>query len=224
MRLLVNEATFDYPVKGRISSPFGPRTIRGKKQNHMGIDISVPPYTPIESPLDGEVIISKDGVGSCGGMIEILHLVDDKKITTKYCHLNSRNVSVGEKVKKGDIIGSTGGEQSAPKSKKGNSMGPHLHFAVTEVEGRMKRQVDPMKYIQKDFEVVDKEIVKPETLSLLSLSKQSVDDFKEKGDEISKFIEDESEQDSFKDELLRLLKQYNLEEQIIKRIKNKKTL
>lgn len=152
---LITEDKFGYPVSSdsKITSKFGSRVLYGKRHNHTGIDFGVKSNTEIKSPLNGVVVRSADGVGKCGGAIEIEHYLNNKKITTLYCHLNKRNVNVGDEVNKGDIIGYSGGETTAPESKKGRSIGPHLHFAVSEVDGGIKKKVDPMLYLDKDYDV-----------------------------------------------------------------------
>lgn len=230
MRLLINEDKFESPVKGKISSPYGHRVINGKKQNHLGIDYSVPSNTQIKSPLNGKVISSKDGAGKCGGLIEILHELEDKKITTLYCHLNDRKVKKGDEVQKGDIIGLTGGDSDAPFSKKGNSTGPHLHFGVSEIQGNMKVKVDPTKYLEKDFDILTDldtpELKKKiEKLGDVEIDGNSLEDIlkggKEKIGNLSKTIVDKIL------DFLRLESQEDkkiLEQRIIKKLKNKKTL
>jgi len=230
MRLLL-EDKFEYPVKGKISSGYGKRTINGKTQNHLGIDISVSPNSKIESPLDGVVISSRDGAGKCGGMIEILHDLGEKKITTLYCHLNGREVSKGEEVKKGDIIGYTGGNTDAPYSKKGNSMGSHLHFGISEVIGNAKKKVDPMKYLEKDLET-GLDLDTPELKKKL----EKIGDLEVGGEKLSDILKSGKEKIStftkpIIDKILDFIgiteEEYQkqiLEQRIIKRLKNEKTL
>lgn len=68
--------------------------------------------------------IKKDDVRSVAGNYVILEHAD--KIYAALCHLqrNSIQVSVGQSVKKGDVIGKVGHS--------GNSFGPHLHFQLMD--------------------------------------------------------------------------------------------
>lgn len=127
------------PVSGnnRISIGFGWRThpVYKKKDFHSAVDISVPSGTQILSPMDGVVLDSRNAGGRCGGFIRIQH---DKYIT-KYCHIRELLVKKGEKVKKGDVIGITGGGKNDPM--RGTSTGPHLHYGVLNLQGKA---LDPL--------------------------------------------------------------------------------
>jgi murein DD-endopeptidase MepM/ murein hydrolase activator NlpD/LAS superfamily LD-carboxypeptidase LdcB len=107
----------------RITSGFGPRWGR----NHQGIDIGVSSGTEIKAPASGEVMHAKFGSKNCGGIIWIKHA---DGYETKYCHCKQINVSPGQKIKKGQIIGLTGGGKGDKGA--GNSTGPHLHFEVIQ--------------------------------------------------------------------------------------------
>ena len=61
-----------WPVTGRITSPFGPRTIFGGEDFHRGLDIAVPLGTPIAAAAGGQVIWSGEK-GSYGNLIQIDH-------------------------------------------------------------------------------------------------------------------------------------------------------
>lgn len=111
------------PVNKRISSPYGKRIIYGEKDFHQGIDIVGPGSGDIAGDKiyaadDGTVIVSKYN-SSYGNYVIIDH---GGKISTCYAHMSSRAVSVGAKVKRGQVIGYVG--------KTGSSTGYHLHFEV----------------------------------------------------------------------------------------------
>lgn len=117
------------PISGTyITSYFGPRTLYGKPNNHKGIDISharaghkTGPFTiGIVAAADGVVKISRGGYnGGYGNYIVIDH---GNGLSTRYGHLYTRHVSVGQHVKQGQTIGIMGTT--------GNSTGAHLHFEV----------------------------------------------------------------------------------------------
>lgn len=102
------------PSRGAISSPFGMRW--GKM--HEGLDIAASMGDPIYAALDGIVSCSGWETGY-GNVIKLQHV---NGLITIYGHCSKLEVSVGQKVKKGDKIGLVGST--------GNSTGPHLHFEV----------------------------------------------------------------------------------------------
>lgn len=102
---------FGWPVSGRITQKYWTR--------HPGIDIGAPTGTPIYAADAGYVISAGWSNVGYGNMILINH---GNGYLTRYGHLSSFNVEVGDSVKKGQIIGRVGST--------GNSTGPHLHFEI----------------------------------------------------------------------------------------------
>lgn len=88
---------------------------------YNAIDIAAPVGTPILASADGEVIISRSGGwnGGYGNYVVIRH---ENGTQTLYSHNSTNNVSVGDSVKQGDIIGFVG--------KTGKVTGAHLHFEI----------------------------------------------------------------------------------------------
>lgn len=118
----LNEATLDSPIgQTSVNSPFGPRWGR----MHHGVDLKASSGTPVKTPLDGEVIDAAIRSDSCGGTIFIKH-ADGYK--TRYCHCKQINVKKGDIVKKGDVVGLSGG--GTGDVGRGRSDGAHLHFEV----------------------------------------------------------------------------------------------
>ncbi len=129
-RIAAEKAPFSIPVKAnfRYTSGFGPRWGR----LHAGTDFAGPIGTPIYATADG--VISHAGWSSgYGRLIKIRH---DFGIETRYAHLNSMDVRVGQRVSRGERIGAMGNS--------GRSTGPHLHYEV-RVNGN---PVNPMIYIR----------------------------------------------------------------------------
>lgn len=117
-----------------ITSPYGTRfhPIQKRYKTHTGIDIGAASGTPVVAAESGKVIMAQwnGGYGKC---VVIDH---GGGITTLYGHNSSINVSVGQKVSRGQqiaLVGSTG-----------NSTGPHIHFEVL-INGR---HTDPMAYVR----------------------------------------------------------------------------
>jgi murein DD-endopeptidase MepM/ murein hydrolase activator NlpD len=109
-----------WPVKGEITDGFGDSTdpFSGEEAFHPGVDIAAPMGTPVEAAANGMVIQAgwESGYGNC---ILIDH---GDGITTRYAHLSKILVVVGERVKRGEVIGAVG--------MTGRATGPHLHYEV----------------------------------------------------------------------------------------------
>ncbi len=125
-----------WPARGWVTSKFGNRLspFTGLPSQHHGLDIAARSGTPIKSPADG-VVIYASIAGGYGKVVLIDHGYD---VTTRYGHLSEFNVAVGQKVRRGDIIGKVGNT--------GRSTAPHLHYEV-----RVRSvPVDPLQYILLD--------------------------------------------------------------------------
>ncbi|XBC39023.1 MAG: peptidoglycan DD-metalloendopeptidase family protein [Buchnera aphidicola (Nurudea shiraii)] len=105
----------------RISSSFNLHRlnpITKKISQHQGIDIAMPVGTPILSIGNGEITKIKSSTVE-GKYVTIKH---NFHYVTKYMHLKTILVKVGDKVKKGEKIGLSGNT--------GYSTGPHLHYEI----------------------------------------------------------------------------------------------
>ena len=114
--------------KTKISSNFGLRNIGGNaSKNHKGVDIPTASGSPVYAPADGKVIAARDTTpNGCGGFVQLDHMGIGLK--TKFCHLKRWTVSQGQDVKKGQLIGYSGGGSNDPY--RGTSTGSHLHYEV----------------------------------------------------------------------------------------------
>jgi len=122
-----------WPVKGWVTSSFGPRVspFTGRRAMHNGLDIAARRGTKVTASADGTVY--KVGFDNeLGRGIFIRH---GHGKTTIYGHLDRQFVSTGQEVRRGQVIGYVGST--------GKSTGPHLHYEV-----RVNNiSVDPMRYI-----------------------------------------------------------------------------
>lgn len=116
---------FILPVQGaRISSPYGARIhpIFKTRIFHTGIDYAAPMGTPIKASNAGKVIYS-GWYGGYGKVVIIDHgSCTGQPTTTLYAHMLKQNVTVGQNVTRGQVIGFVGST--------GYSTGPHCHFEV----------------------------------------------------------------------------------------------
>lgn len=107
-----------------ISSKFGERIhpITGDRTFHNGIDIAVPIGTSLYSSTSGSITTS--AYSETAGNYIIVTMENGWSV--KYMHLDTRDVSVGEAIVKGQNIGTTGNT--------GRSTGPHLHLEVRDAD------------------------------------------------------------------------------------------
>jgi murein DD-endopeptidase MepM/ murein hydrolase activator NlpD len=123
------------PVAGEIdeSSPFGIRMdpFVHEAAMHTGIDFRGEIGEPIHATAAGRVTVA-GWSGGYGKMVEIDH---GHGLVTRYGHLSAIDVSVGDTVRIGQVVGRLGST--------GRSTGPHLHYE-TRVDGEA---VDPQKFL-----------------------------------------------------------------------------
>ena len=117
-RLIPNDTPMDFI---RNSSSFGKRTnpISGKRQRHLGQDLTCKRGTEIYAPADGVVELARPSNKGYGNLLKVQHSFG---FMTMYAHLQKFKVRSGQFVKKGELIASCGNT--------GNSTGPHLHYEV----------------------------------------------------------------------------------------------
>lgn len=111
--------SFQWPLRGSLTSGYGTRYIFGSYSFHGGIDIAAPYGTTIAAADGGKVIhASNDGTGF-GLYVVVDH---ENGLKSYYCHCSSLLVRVGDRVYKGQSIARVGST--------GNSTGNHCHFQV----------------------------------------------------------------------------------------------
>ena len=111
---------FIRPVAGRDSGRYGLRRILNKQKRnpHSGMDIAAPQGRSIKAAESGTVI----WVGNLFFSGNVIYLDHGNGLLSLYAHLSKINVTKGQKVKRGEIIGKVG--------KTGRVTGAHLHWTV----------------------------------------------------------------------------------------------
>jgi murein DD-endopeptidase MepM/ murein hydrolase activator NlpD len=119
-----------------ITSPFGDRKhpISNKEIHHAGIDLRAPMSTPIRATADGTIKRIEDDPQGHGLHIIIQHR---EGYETLYGNLSLANVTIGQTIIKGEIIGKSGNS--------GTSTAPHLHYEIRHNQ----KPVNPEVYISK---------------------------------------------------------------------------
>ena len=111
---------FGTPAEAAISDVFGSeRIFNGKTSSpHLGLDFRVPSGTPVAAMNDGTVLLARPLYFE-GNFVVLDH---GQGLLTLYLHLSEFKVKEGDQVKRGQVIGLSGGT--------GRATGPHLHVAV----------------------------------------------------------------------------------------------
>lgn len=141
----------------RLALGFGMRIhpIYKVKMMHFGVDFTAPRHTPIYSTGDGVVEKVIRSFGGYGKQVIINHGFGYK---TRYAHMQDFNVKKGDRIKRGDMIGTVGNS--------GLSTAPHLHYEII----KDNKKVNPVNYFYMDLN--DEEYEK--ILELASVENQSL--------------------------------------------------
>lgn len=133
------------PVNGPITQLFGENPDMYSKwgfPGHNGIDYGIPNGTPVQAAAAGTVAVVAFENGGYGNYVKLAHQDGSTVYYTYYAHLATTQVTAGQTVKAGAVIGHS--------NNTGASTGPHLHFGV-KVEGQnpaYKGYVDPAPYLK----------------------------------------------------------------------------
>ena len=130
---------------------------KGKYQ-HDGVDIAAPRGTHVLATAPGRVLITKksDLIAGYGNYIEIDH---GNGYITRYAHLEEIEVRTGQKLEKGQPIGTIGST--------GGSIAPHLHYEVI----KNGVSLDPVKFFMEGISANQYEVL----LSQSKKQNQSLD-------------------------------------------------
>lgn len=118
---VINKLTGIKSYAGYYMRPLNGGTKTQGIHGHNGVDLANSVGTPIMASAAGTVLISKSS-GFNGGYGLYVVVSHPNGTQTVYGHLNSVNVSVGQSVSQGQVIGGLGNS--------GKSTGAHLHFEI----------------------------------------------------------------------------------------------
>ncbi len=131
-KLVFFKDKFIYPIdKYIITGVYGSqRILNGKpRRPHYGIDFHAPEGTPVRAMMDGEVTLVEKDMYFTGGTLIFDH---GHGISTLFMHMKDINVKLGQKVKKGEIVGTLG--------QSGRATGPHLDIRLNWFEVKLDPQ------------------------------------------------------------------------------------
>lgn len=132
---MASEPAYNYPL----TQGYGPTTftsepsLYGYQHFHNGLDFAAPMGTPVYAPQAGTISaagsdatgIAYGGAGNFGNRV-LLGFKDG--FTALFGHLSKVDVSPGQQVQAGQLIGYTGDS--------GNSTGAHLHVGLYDPQGQ----------------------------------------------------------------------------------------
>jgi len=130
------------PSTYRFTSPFGFRSdpITGVSKRHTGVDFACDVGNPIYATGDGVVTKVAHERKGYGNHVEIDHGFGYR---SRYAHMDDISVEEGQRVTRGDYIGTTG--------RSGRVTGPHLHYEILY----RKDYVNPSLYLDLDIPAKD---------------------------------------------------------------------
>ena len=132
----------------------------GSPRPHQGVDLAIENGYRAYAVVDAKVIRADNSSASYGGVVilesdKLFDYVDrngnpvrGKKLFPMYAHLSTIKVTVGQKVKAGDVVALTGSTGNA-SSMKDVAHGAHLHFEVrTKADAGLGLgfRVDPLNF------------------------------------------------------------------------------
>ena len=129
------------PFKGRnrVTSPYGWRTLSGKREFHYGIDIVGDDDLRCRAIWDA--IRAETSLGWNAGRGNLVRLYYSNSLRVLYQHLQLANIYTGKsRVSQGDYIGLMGNT--------GNSTGAHLHLEVQLLRNGKWTPVEPSAYAE----------------------------------------------------------------------------
>ena len=147
----------------KLSSSFGYRSdpVYGRSAFHEGQDFASHKGNPVYATGDGIVEKVRYQYHGYGNEIIIDHGYGYR---TRYAHLQSTLVVEGERIHRGDRIGTVGNT--------GKSTGPHLHYEVL-FKGR---PIDPMNFMDMTMPVAEYKTMVSEREAARAMTRQSVAD------------------------------------------------
>ena len=112
---------FGWPVTGRVSGVYGSQRVYNgtPRAPHSGLDVAAASGTPLKAPAGGIVTFADPGLYLTGGTVLVDH---GHGVSSNFLHLSRLDVTVGDRVEAGQVIGLVGAT--------GRATGPHMHWGM----------------------------------------------------------------------------------------------
>ncbi len=129
-----------WPMDGILTQGYGNTGFTSLGYNfHNGIDVAGPAGQPIYAAADGNVLYTDHSNATFGNWVAVKHNITTKngasQIITLYAHMRAFNVTIGQHLAEGDLIGYEGNTGNTTAKIYGPERGYHLHFGVYDAEG-----------------------------------------------------------------------------------------
>lgn len=125
-------ATFQMPVEGRVTDPFGKKRASG--ETHNGVDIAAPEGSSIR-PIAPGVVVAVGNDSKSGNFVFVRH---PDGTTSSYSHMANQAVQIGDPVGMQSALGTVG--------MTGDTTGPHVHLVVRNAQ---RQYVNPQALMGK---------------------------------------------------------------------------
>ncbi|MEH6585686.1 MAG: M23 family metallopeptidase [Halioglobus sp.] len=125
-------AGFEWPATGRISGVYGSQRVYNgtPKSPHYGVDVAVPTGTPVHAPTAGVITLAESDLFYSGGTVILDH---GYGLSSSFLHMSKVQVTVGQEIRTGDLIGEVGAT--------GRATGPHLDWRMSWRSERVDPQL-----------------------------------------------------------------------------------
>ena len=123
------QPAFQWPLENpKLTQKFS----RLKKPPHLGIDLKADIGATVFSSHSGRVVYVGNRLTNYGNVVIVEY---SQRWASLYAHLHTIKVKIGQKIKKGDMVGISGNT--------GKTSGPHLHFELMY----NKKPINPIPYL-----------------------------------------------------------------------------
>jgi murein DD-endopeptidase MepM/ murein hydrolase activator NlpD len=135
-------ADFAWPARGPVTGFYGSRRLLNgeERRPHYGLDIAAPRGSPVIAANGGAIVLAEKDFYFSGGTVIIDHGLG---LSSTYSHLEKLRVKQGQRVRRGDLIGTVGAS--------GRALGPHLDWRANWLNTRL----DPLLLLPKSERVED---------------------------------------------------------------------
>lgn len=113
-------------------------------RRHKGVDFRTAVGTPVKAPFDAVVVRKNWNARANGNCLELQEVGGSRKAMMLHLDVFPRDIRVGQRVKKGEVIASSGNS--------GRSFAPHLHYQLMRGDDRVLDPFDSFRTFRRQLE------------------------------------------------------------------------